>query len=114
MILGVLRMIYFFGPVLALALVLLPERHRLSWSLWIVGALIVAAHAVAYLTALESNSIRIERLALLAWGPVLATSLIASFTRKKWQTWFANKSVAQTVIILLCALPSVLLITLVG
>lgn len=109
MILGLLRVIYFFGPVLCLALVLLPAKHRFAWPLWGFSALLVAAHALAYFTAKEDGSAETELSTLAVWAPLLLTTIIAAQTRGIWSSWFSSKALAQTVITAVCLVPSVIL-----
>ena len=106
MILGVLRVVYFVGPVLALSLVLLPDRHRFALPLWFLAAAIVLVHWIAFFTASEDGASSVELATASVWTPLLATTMLASRTRDHWQKWFTSTAAAQSVVALLCLVPS--------
>ena len=108
MILGILRVIYFFGPALALALVLLKPGSTWRWPLWGLAAALVFAHWVSFLTATEDGSTAIGVLTAAVWTPLLITTLIADRTRSTWTSRFGSDEVSRLVVAALCALPSVI------
>lgn len=108
MILGILRVVYFFGPVLALSLVVLPDRHRYAMPLWILAAVIVLAHWIAFFTATEDGATSVEYATASVWSPLLLTTLLAARTRAQWENWFESDAAARSVVAIICLLPSVI------
>ncbi|MEO1142402.1 MAG: hypothetical protein AAFW66_08680 [Pseudomonadota bacterium] len=108
MIIGILRVLYFFGPVLALALIFMPGRKTLAWYFWGFAAAIVAFHWLGFLTAQEDNATEIGIFGIATWTPLILTTALAGLTEKSWRGWHSNPFVSQGLISLICLLPSII------
>lgn len=107
MILGLLRALYFFGPVMALGLIAYIARPTIGWTLWFIAALIVSAHWISYFSAKEDGAAEIEFLSVAVWSPLIATTLLAWLVRSTWLNQFESRATAQGVVAGLCVLPSI-------
>ena len=56
------RAIYFLGPLLALAIVLMPRRKQIARACWAIAAVIVAFHWISFFSAKEDNATEIGTL----------------------------------------------------
>ena len=106
MIVGIARVIYFLGPVLCLAVVVLNQRRRLGWYCWAFSAAIVLLYWIFLLSAEEDGAVEASLIPIAIWSPLLATTLIAGLTRNRWLNWNTNPAVSQVIVVLLCVLPS--------
>ena len=106
MIIGILRVIYFFGPIMSLAVVVMNKRSNLAWYLWGFSALIVALYWIFLLSAEEDGAVEVSLIPITIWTPLLLTTLIAGLTRPKWIGLHNNPSVSQILVVLVCLIPS--------
>jgi len=102
MIIGFFRVLYLFGPLLALALVLMPHRRELSWSLWIIALAVTGFHWWAYLSAVGENAINLNTVGVASWTPMLVTTLGAYFTRDRWEGLHENVKMTRSVVAGIC------------
>ncbi|MEL7430716.1 MAG: hypothetical protein AAFN43_12055 [Pseudomonadota bacterium] len=107
MIIALLRTIYFVGPLLALAIVLMPKRKQVSWTLWCVALAVVAFHWISFFSAQEDNATQIGTLWAAVWTPLLVTTGIARLIEHRWRGWHSNPYISQGFMCLLCLLPSI-------
>ncbi|MEM9331227.1 MAG: hypothetical protein AAGA53_07855 [Pseudomonadota bacterium] len=107
MIIGLFRALYFFGPVLALALILMPVRKTLARYLWGLSALIVSFHWIAFFSAQEDNATDVGIFGIATWTPLILTTALAGLTEKHWRGWHENPFISQGIMCLLCTLPSI-------
>ncbi|MGI9352972.1 MAG: hypothetical protein ACR2O3_15525 [Rhizobiaceae bacterium] len=107
MIIGLFRALYFFGPILALALIVMPVRRKLAWMLWGLATLIVALHWISFFTAIEENATEVGIFGIATWTPLIITTALAGLAEKHWRGWHHNPFVSQGVACLLCLIPSI-------
>ncbi len=108
MIIGIARVIYFFGPVLCLATVVLPKRPRLAWYFWAAAAAIASIYWIAFFSAKEDGAVETSVIPLAIWTPLLITTLIAGLTRNRWLGIHSSPAISQIITILICIAPSIL------
>ena len=106
MIIGIARVIYFLGPVLSLAVIVMNKRTRLGWYCWGFSAAIVSLYWIFLLSAEEDGAVETSLIPIIIWTPLLVTTLIAGLTRDRWLGWSSNPTVSQILAVALCALPS--------
>ncbi len=107
MIIGLFRALYLFGPILALAIIFMPGRKTLAWSLWGVAAIIVAVHWISYFSALEDNATEVGIFGIATWTPLLVTTGLAGLLESKWRGCHSDPFISQGLMCLLCLAPSV-------
>ena len=108
------RAIYFLGPLLALAIVLMPRRKQLARACWAIAAVIVAFHWISFFSAKEDNATQIGTLWAAIWTPLLVSTAIAAFFEPRWRSWHANPYISQGTMCVLCLVPSVIAFFLIG
>ncbi|MEM9279353.1 MAG: hypothetical protein AAGA76_12330 [Pseudomonadota bacterium] len=107
MIIGLFRVLYLFGPILSLALILMPMRRNLAWSLWGLAALIVAFHWVSFFSAQEDNASEVSIFGIATWTPLIITTALSGLTEKHWRGWHSNPFISQGLVCLVCLAPSI-------
>lgn len=95
------------GPVLSLGMVLLPDKSKLAWFLWVFAGLITGIHWYSYLSATAENANKIGLLWVTVWTPLLLTTLIAGLTGNYWRNYHNNQNVTRSTVALVCAIPSI-------
>lgn len=108
MIIGIARVIYFLGPVLCLATVILTKRTRLAWYLWGFAAIITSFYWVALFSAKEDGAVETSLIPISIWTPMLITTALAGLNRERWINLNANPAVSQVIMIIACVIPSVI------
>ncbi|MDJ0613663.1 MAG: hypothetical protein QNJ29_08275 [Rhizobiaceae bacterium] len=108
MIPALLRALYFFGPIMALSIVLMPMRRKLALWLWAAAAAIVAVHWISYLSALEDNATEVGTFGISTWTPLIVMTGIARLTEKSWRGWHPNPFISQGVVCAVCLAPSII------
>jgi len=108
MIIGFFRVCYLFGPILALAIILLPRNKTLAWSLWCFSAIMIALHWVSFLSAQEDNATEVGTFGVAVWTPLLMTTLVAKRFEDKWQGMGPDPAITKILVAGLCLLPSIL------
>lgn len=107
MIVGIFRVLYLIGPLLALAVILMPVRKTVAWSLWSIAAIIVAVHWISYFSALEDNATEVGIFGIATWTPLILMTGLAGLTENKWRSWHSNPFISQGLVCLICLIPSV-------
>jgi len=108
MIPALFRALYLFGPLLALALIVMPVRRNLAWALWGLATVIVAFHWVGFLSAQEENAVKVGVFGIATWTPLMITTAIAGLTQNRWRGWHSNPFISQGVVCLVCITPSII------
>ena len=108
MILGILRVLFFFGPIMALGLIAYRARPNIGWTMWGLATAITAGHWIAYLTAKEDGANELGFLFTVIWTPLVITTLAAWYFRGYWQDRFSTTATAQFVVSGICLIPSVI------
>jgi len=108
MIPALLRALYFFGPIMALAIVLMPMRRQLAFWLWIGATAIVTIHWISFLSAQEDNATEVGTFGISTWTPLIVMTGIARLTEKHWRGWHPNPFISQGVVCALCLAPSLI------
>lgn len=111
MIIGLFRVLYLVGPIMALALIIFPQRKMLGWGLWIFSAIIVVMHWVSFLSAKEDNATEVGLFGVAVWTPLLLTTLLATYFESKWLNKGADKQVTRIIVAAVCMLPSIIAFT---
>ena len=106
MIIGLFRVAYLLGPILALAIILLPGRRNVAWWFWGFSLAIVVMHWISFFSATQADAEKVSIFGIATWTPLIVTTAIAGFTEKYWRGWHANSFASQGSICLLCLLPS--------
>ena len=108
MIPALFRVLYFFGPIMALGLILMPQRRQLALWLWCAAVAIVAVHWVSYFSALEDNATEVSIFGIATWTPLIAMTGFARMTERLWRSWHSNPFVSQGIVCAICLAPSII------
>ncbi|MEM7214415.1 MAG: hypothetical protein AAF423_02635 [Pseudomonadota bacterium] len=107
MIIGLFRVLYLFGPVLSLALILMPVRRTLAWSLWGLATVIVTFHWISFFSAQEDNAAEVSIFGIPTWTPLIIMTALAGLMEKRWRGWHPNPFISQGVMCIVCLAPSI-------
>lgn len=108
MIPALFRVVYFFGPIMALAIVLMPMRRKLALWLWLAAVAIVGVHWISYFSALQDNATEVSIFGIATWTPLIVMTGLARLTENMWRGWHSNPFISQGFVCAICLAPSII------